>query len=619
MSYPPNIPFSGLSSQGRGTPVGYGMTNMIPPMGYGMYPGMIYPGPGMYGTAVPNLGKRAIDWVEYKTQDGKNNKYWGNNITKETTWEEPTPVRQEREKREAEEAIPEEAGWIQISDHNNKTYYKNKTTNATQTSMPKEVRDFRKKKEAEKIAAAVKHPTPETKKPSTSETNTTKTTQMPARKTTQITEREKPLIAVVQSPQSERVYESKSERKEVFKQMLHDLKINTNLRYEEVVRLILIDNRYDALRSKKDRSAAFDEYCKSVEKKIKDQQAEELKDKSEAFNEMLASGRAQNMFSDAISYNSVKQIFKKDDRFVSIENDSLRKKLSQEFMNEMMRQKATEERERKHHNMVEFGELLKNEGVKRNEKWTRISRIIDTKDKKYTALSEKERKQAFDEYIKHLINIDENAISREAHCQRQRSRNLRKSFIIQIKKDIEDGSLHQFIPIDDYLENIDGSFYRNLHPNEVEDLFLCETTDLTSQYPVHNRRLKKLVIDGTFKPLEESDSGSLLESYPSWAVSAFKFVCRSRQSDRRSLLKSITNRLVDNLYCTLGQDVSWPTEALSYFKSEPFWFDLLEFNDSQDEWIPKIQKNFEKLVAEKKKKNKRTDRERSPGRKRRKD
>eukprot|EP01060_Flectonema_neradi_P016516 TRINITY_DN23141_c0_g1_i1.p1 TRINITY_DN23141_c0_g1~~TRINITY_DN23141_c0_g1_i1.p1 ORF type:complete len:608 (+),score=140.41 TRINITY_DN23141_c0_g1_i1:34-1857(+) len=597
----------------RGLPMGYVPPNMM----YGMYPPLMYPQQHMYAAPPKDLGNRSVDWSEYKTPEGK--KYWANNITKETTWDEPAPVKAERERKEAENDLPDEAGWVQLRDPNNKPYYKNKTSGVTQTSMPKEVREYRKKQEAEKIAAAIKPRT--TTQQDSSPARTPSVAAKTLTTTTVLPETTKKPPAAVDHSKPERIYESRSERKDVFKQMLKDLNISTSARYEEIVRQILTDDRYEALKSKNDRAAAFEEYCQATLKQKKGQEAEELKTKVEAFTKMLSEGKAADKFKEPISFETVRKLFDKDPRFVAIDQESLRKKVTQEYMSDLSKEQMAIQRERRHQKVLAFGELLKKENTQSSDKWSRISGLLNNRDPRYSDLSEKDRKFAFAEYVSHLRNNEELEATQNHFQSQARIRHLRKDLCDRMKTDILRGKLHHFVTFDKYLSTLDKGLYRGLLPELVEDMFLMMTTELISEYPKHKKVLKKMVVEGKFDPLNTESEGEGVgpPGTPAWAVAAFVWVCRERIKERRSIIKSITNRLVDGLYATVGSNVSWPEEARSYFNTNPFWFDLLEFDNNSDTWIESAHNNYNKLLQNKKQKDKRSDRERSRGRKRRKD
>ena len=303
--------------------------------------------------APPVEEDRAELWNLFHLPDGR--PYWGHSVSARTTWEEPATVQAQRERAEEAERVRREreafhrvagegeAGWELWRDGNGKTQWRHAQTGQASSGMPKAVRDAQRRREQEKLDAM----TSQAQKPDGDEAAAAAAPPPPPPPPHQQQSAAGPsVVAAVATPPSpppsptpaagkaegaeEQVYESKAERVSVFKQMLKEKRVAPTARWAEVMKTLLSDGRYMALRAHKDKCEAFDEYCAAEAERVREEGRAEAAKRRAAFVAVLDASAAH--LSYPVSYDRARDAMGDADGWRAAGTEEERRACFDEYM-----------------------------------------------------------------------------------------------------------------------------------------------------------------------------------------------------------------------------------------------------------------------------------------------
>ncbi|KAJ9473277.1 Pre-mRNA-processing protein 40A [Diplonema papillatum] len=580
----------------------------------GMPPGMMPPGmmpPGMMGMnpmmAMPQMPERAEDWVPGETPDQR--KYWVHKVTKATSWTEPPVVKKAEERRKRAEHAKqgeEEAGWTEYKDEAGKSYWHNETADRTARKMPPEVRAVRKQKEAAKLQAlnrpppgdppappprtaspvptgAADHPAPPRQDgaPAAARESPTPSPTPDHDAEVQVWEDGRSARRVLgQQVAQEQVYATRTERREAFMKMLREYKVEPTATWDEAMKVVINDDRYTALRSKKDKLQVFEDYCGKLLKDRRERERLEHEAKVTAFRTMLTESKEA---STPISYDRARGVFENDDRWKDLRPEGERKHVFTAYMTELGHRVQERERLRRQQDLMAFGDLLRDAGVTVGDKKSKVFDMLDPRDPRYSAVAERDRDVAFREYQRHLENVEKTKEEVEARQVRLAHRTLRAQLRGLLVELADNGVIKTTSTWHDFSEAIAGrDVYSELldvpYRYEVFDDFLGR---LSASYARDKPTLRRACVarnltnPSSFTPASFDD----LNVSPA-SVAAFVAECRERLETRvvlrAEMLMKLKKCLVDDPGVTA---VSTPEQVADALSIQTYWKNLDGFDD----------------------------------------
>jgi len=234
-----------------------------------------------------------LAWTEHTHSDGR--RYYYNKVTKASSWDKPDCLKSAEEKANT-------TSWKEYKTADGRDYYYNPVTKQSVWEMPPELKQLRSAQKEEESEE----------------------------------EREQE-----EEKEEEPEYASHEDRINAFKELLEEKGVRGMMKWEEALRLIQEDRRFNALPRAGERKQVFAEYLAQTKKREKEEErAKKMRAKDE-FVEALADWKEltlQTRYKDAAEHLYDREFFK------LIEEDE-RDELFQDFMDE--HEKKTKEERRK--------------------------------------------------------------------------------------------------------------------------------------------------------------------------------------------------------------------------------------------------------------------------------
>jgi transcription elongation regulator 1 len=211
------------------------------------------------------------------------------------------------------------------------------------------------------------------------------------------------------------------ERIKQFKDLLIEKDVSAYSTWEKELQKIVFDPRYLLLTSK-ERKTVFDKYVRDRANQEKEEKAEQLKKKRDAFRQLLKEANL-NSKSTFVEFSTTAR-FARDERFKSIEKMKDRESLFNDFLADLKRNTESKSKSNSasasninnNNNNTSSSSLLSKEELKKNymimfkelkslhrySSWTETKRSIEN-DSRYKAIeSSKKREDYFRDYCKTL-------------------------------------------------------------------------------------------------------------------------------------------------------------------------------------------------------------------------
>ncbi|XP_017854029.1 pre-mRNA-processing factor 40 homolog A [Drosophila busckii] len=466
MNVPPSAGNGGAPMAGMGyTP------NMVP------VPPFNLPPPGFGGPPRPELaaafGALApnSEWTEHKAPDGR--PYFYNQNTKQSSWEKPeslmTPA----------ELLHNQCPWKEYRSDTNKVYYHNVVTKETCWEPPPEYVDMKAKAKAEEAAAAAKAvaamtsssmagmvphvalanilpaalpaapriPTPEIHSPLTSSSNENSSSAMDQAMAA--------TLASIEIPQqnskkdeksrgdSKMVFKDKREAIEAFKELLRDRNVPSNSNWDQCVKLISKDPRYNAFKNLNERKQTFNAY---KTQKLKDEREESrlrAKKAKEDLEQFLMSSDKMN---SQLKYFRCEEVFASN-RIWTVVPEQDRRDIYEDCIFNLAKREREEARVLKKRNMKVLGELLESmTSITYASTWSeaQVMLLDNAEFKNDVTLLGMDKEDAlivFEEHIRTLEKEEEEEREREKKRMKRQQRKNRDAFLALLDTLHEEGKL----------------------------------------------------------------------------------------------------------------------------------------------------------------------------------
>eukprot|EP00929_Paragymnodinium_shiwhaense_P080520 TRINITY_DN41_c0_g1_i1.p1 TRINITY_DN41_c0_g1~~TRINITY_DN41_c0_g1_i1.p1 ORF type:complete len:572 (-),score=259.02 TRINITY_DN41_c0_g1_i1:132-1847(-) len=386
--------------------------------------------------------EEAANWTEHKHNDGR--VYFYNKVTKQSSWDKPDCLKTADEKSNT-------TVWKEYKTADGRTYYYNPVTKQSVWEMPLELKRLRGLDQKEDSDDEGKKDEEEEKK-------------------------------------DEPEYGSQEERRKAFKSLLEEKEVKSNLKWEEALKLIKDDTRFNALASAGERKQVFAEYVTQAKKREKDEERNKKKAAKDSFVDALKKWSGLKL---TTRYKEVAEHFMDEEWWKLIDEDE-RDESFQEFMDD--HEKATKEDRRKQRK--EYVEKIKKIYEEESE-ITVLSRWRDVQDKlrsneTFRWLSKLEALTSWEEWVE---ETQKREVGAKRRAKYRKERLTRDNFRDLLKKMHSKGHIKASEPWADVAREVKGDKQYlamvgnpGSTPHDIYDDFLEE---LEGKYKDDRAKLKK--------------------------------------------------------------------------------------------------------------------------------
>ncbi|CAI8606206.1 unnamed protein product [Vicia faba] len=276
------------------------------------------------------------------------------------------------------------------------------------------------------------------------------------------------------------VYANKLEAKNAFKALLESANVHSDWTWEQAMREIISDKRYNALKTLGERKQAFNEYLGQRKKLEAEERRIKQKKAREEFTKMLEECKelkSSTRWSKAIS------MLENDERFNAVERPRDREDLFESYMVELERKEKENAAEEHRRNLAEYRKFLEScDFVKVNSHWRKIQDRLEDDDR-HLLLEKIDRLLVYQDYIRDLEKEEEEQKRIQKERIRRGERKNRDAFRKLLEEHIADGVLTAKTQWRDYClkvkelpqyqavaSNTSGSTPRDLYEDVFEDL-----------------------------------------------------------------------------------------------------------------------------------------------------
>lgn len=268
----------------------------------------------------------ASSWTEHTHSDGR--RYYYNRVTKASAWDKPACLKSEEERANT-------TTWKEYKTADGRDYFYNTATKSSVWEMPIELKRLRglEKEESEEEEEPEKAAEPE--------------------------------------------WKTKEERRAAFKQLLEDKAIKNNAKWEEALKIIQEDRRFNALEKAGERKQVFAEYIQSAKKREKEDEREKKKRAKDDFLEALAEWQG---LKPNTRYKDVAIDLQDKDFWKHIDEED-RDELFQDFMDEQEK-KIKDDRRQKRKEQVELINKIysDHESISVTSRWKEVQELLKDDD-----------------------------------------------------------------------------------------------------------------------------------------------------------------------------------------------------------------------------------------------
>lgn len=390
--------------------------------------------------------KDAASWTEHTHSDGR--RYYYNKVTKASSWDKPECLKNDTEKANT-------TSWKEYKTADGRDYFYNPGTKQSVWEMPEELKRLR--------GLSSKAPEPPEEEESEDEK-----------------EKEK---------EEEPEWKTQEERRTAFKDLLEDKGVKSTMKWEEALKLIQDDRRFNALNSNGERKQVFAEYNTQSKKREKEEEREKRKRAKDDFIEAINGWKDLKVTS---RYKDAAEAFIDEEWFKLIEEDE-RDEVFNDFMDEYEK-KAKDERRKKRKDTVD---RIK-EVYASHEKISVLSRWRDVQDalrdnEDFKWLSKLEALTSWEEWV---LETEKKELEEKTTSKYRAERRTRDAFREVIKKDGEDGRIKVSTRWDEYVPSVvkeDQYLALISQPGSTpHDLFDDYIEELQGKYNQDRKKIMKL-------------------------------------------------------------------------------------------------------------------------------
>mmetsp|Transcript_47930 Transcript_47930/g.111116 ORF Transcript_47930/g.111116 Transcript_47930/m.111116 type:complete len:561 (-) Transcript_47930:9-1691(-) len=474
-------------------------------------------------------GDEVEAWTEHTHSDGR--RYYYNRVTKQSSWDKPECL------KSAEERL-NTTSWKEYKTADGRDYYYNPLTKQSVWDMPMELKRLRglardEESEEERQEEAPEWATPE-------------------------------------------------ERRGAFRELLEEKGVRCTMKWEEALKLIQEDRRFNALNTAGERKQVFAEFVTQTKKREKEEEREKRK---RAKDDFIAALNDWEELKVSSRYKEAAEAFCERDFFKLIEEEE-RDELFQDFMDEHEK-KVREDRRKKRKEYVEKIKIIysENDEITVLSRWRDVQEILRDNET-FKWLSKLEALTSWEEWI---AEREKKEVEAKSKAKFRAERSARDAFRQLVKESHEKGVIkvgtlwREFAAVAQ-----DDPKYVNLlsYPGSTpHDLFDDYIEDLSERYKEDRAKIKKwakakgLVVTSTSTPewfhdqLQREDGFlQISEEHRKMVFDSLVSKAREQDEDVEKNAKKNRKRFVELLQKTREVTASTTYEmAVKLLGSSPAW------------------------------------------------
>lgn len=452
----------------------------MPPMGGfpPIIPSFSVPPPG-FNSFPPPPGNQLQEWTEHKAPDGRT--YYYNTITKQSSWQKPDTL------KSASELLLSQCPWKEYTADNGKVYYHNINTKESRWVVPPELEEIKKKitdeekrpvtpptevssplsvhttsgntpvinspiaasvspggksaLEASMAAtlAAINLPTPPPKNSETKKNHAILVDEDSNLSTHSV---QPPTESRTSTPEP-KIFKDKKEAMEAFKELLKEFNVPSNSSWEQCLKLIINDPRYETFKKLNEKKQVFNAYKTQKQKDEKEENRLKAKKAKESLEEFL-------LKSDKIS--STTKYYRCDEIFTNLEvwqsvPDSDRREIYEDVVFTLAKREKEESKVLKKRNMKKLAEVLDNMAdINYDTTWSEAQALLlgntaFKNDVNLLAMDKEDALIVFEEHIRQLEKEEIEDKEREKRRFKRQCRKNRDQFLALLDALHEEGKL----------------------------------------------------------------------------------------------------------------------------------------------------------------------------------
>lgn len=233
-------------------------------------------------------------------------------------------------------------------------------------------------------------------------------------------------------------YNTFEEAEAAFLKLLKRNNVKAELTWEEVMRSIIKDPQYRALKDPKDRKAAFEKYAVEVRLQEKDRAKERLEKLRSDFATML---RSHPEIKHYTRWKTARPIIERETIFRSSNDDGERRHLFEDYIVELKKASMEKEVTTRKAAMDDLVDLLKGLDLEPYTRWSEAQGIIQSNprfqgDEKFKALSKSDMLTAFENHIK-LLEKTFNDVRQQQKTQKLRKERQNRDCFISLLRELK--------------------------------------------------------------------------------------------------------------------------------------------------------------------------------------
>lgn len=276
------------------------------------------------------------------------------------------------------------------------------------------------------------------------------------------------------------VYANKLEAKNAFKALLESANVQSDWTWEQTMREIINDKRYNALKTLGERKQAFNEYLGQRKKLEAEERRMRQKKAREEFSKMLEECKE---LTSSTRWSKAVTMFENDERFKAVERAREREDLFESYMVELERKEKEQAAEEHRRNIAEFRKFLEScDFVKVYSQWRKVQDRLED-DERCMRLEKIDRLLVFQDYVRELEKEEEELKKIQKDQLRRSERKNRDAFRKLLEEHVASGILTAKTHWREYCmkvkdlpqyqavaSNTSGSTPKDLFEDVVEDL-----------------------------------------------------------------------------------------------------------------------------------------------------
>lgn len=450
------------------------------------------------------------EWTEHKAPDGQ--VYYYNTITKQSSWTKPDQLKTQAE------LLFSLSPWKEYTSDSGKIYYHNIQTKESRWTIPVEleelknrIRDQEEGKKIEVNSTIKLSPKSKTGDEPKSALESAMAATLAAIETPNSAEILSKDVHKIKMEEKEHVtksnakqlpmFKDKKEMIEGFKDLLKEYNISTNATWEQCMKQMQNDPRFEVFKNFSEKKQAFNAYKTQKLKDEKEEQRLKMKRAKERLEEFLLK---TEMITSTTKYYKCDELFANNDVWTSVP-DTDRRDIFSDAMIALAQREKEEVKVLKKRNIKKLAEVLDNmDEIKYCTTWAEAQKMLLNNslfknDLHLLAMEKEDALIVFSEHIRNLENEHVEEKEREKKIFKRQCRKNRDNFLELIDKLYADGKIKtnttwlEFFPL--IVNDIRFTALLGQPGSMPLDLFKFFIEDLKVRYHNAKKLIKEIMRD----------------------------------------------------------------------------------------------------------------------------